>query len=131
MYTHIYPAKVLYVHNPKYFQLKVAVWPNDLHFKTNLNIAVEDELWADWNDPDKKAEYIDVLVKSLRNKIVFVEVTAGDEVNPKPIANMYVPIETGNVTINSYPTLIYPHFLQQWKAGNLLHVVNLSSIYRM
>jgi hypothetical protein len=131
MYTHIYPAKVLYIHNPKYFYLKTEVWPDDLHYKTNLNLALETELWEDWDVPDRKAQYVEFLVKSLRNKIVFVEVTAGTEMNPKPIANMYIPTVKGKEQINSHAVMIYPHFLEHWKNGVNVVVDNLCVEYRM
>jgi len=131
MYTHIYPAKVIYIHNPKYFYLKTELWPDDLHYKINLNLALETELWDDWDVPEQKAKYIEFLIRTLRNKIVFVEVTAGNETNPKPVANMYIPTNSGRDVINSHAVMIYPHFLEQWKKGHEIVVDNLSSVYRM
>lgn len=131
MYTYLYPAKVLYIHNPKYFYLKVDVWPGDLHYKVNLNLSLEAELWAEWEDPEAKKSYLDFLVKALRNKVVFVSVSPGDRVNIKPQANLYVPSPNGNVVVNSHPCVIYPHFLEAWKAGDTPDVTDLSSVYRM
>lgn len=130
MYTHMYPAKVLYIHNPKYFCFKVNVWPNDLQYRISLNLLVEENLWSDWDtDEETKKEYIDFLVKSLRNRVVFIDVTAGDRVSNRPRVNMYIPCAEGTEIINSHPTMIYPHFLEEWKKGNPISVANLVSQY--
>ena len=131
MYTHIFPAKVLYIHNPKYFCFKVNVWPDALQYRLNLNLLIEDELWSDWADEDCKKDYIDFLVRSLRNRVVFLDVSGEDRVNVKPRANMYIPTADGMDIVDSHPTMIYPHFLEAWKKGQTPAVANLSSVYRM
>ncbi len=130
MYTHLYPAKVLYIHNPKYFYFRVDVWPQDLSYKVNLNLSIEDGLWESWSDEDKKREYTNYLVNTFRNKVVFIDVPVNDPVGTKPLANMYVPCTEGNILINGHKTLIYPDFLKAWQSNQPVDIENLNSIYR-
>jgi hypothetical protein len=134
----VYPAKVLFCYNLKYFNLKFSMGLG-VSFRTNLNFQVETDMWEEWQTGSEEYRRLikNYIVKGIRNLVVQIQVIGllGREIGIMEIPLAGTP-DGDEETFHGSPLISYTDFLRegyenQWNIDRLQSFENLNLHYHL